>query len=921
MSNDLKLRVLFGMVDNVTRPLRNILSANNQTAAGLKATRDRLKELDKTQRDVGEYRELRSSMAGTAGELHQARAKVASLAQAMGAAGVPTQAMARDFAAAKKAAADLTAQSRQQYAHLHQLRGKLAGAGIDTRNLVQHERELRQNMASTTEQMQKQQRELAELTARQKRLGEARARMNAAQATAGRLASTGAGMLAAGAATGAALTVPVTEYAKAEDSATMLKGALMQAGAVVPPEFTKINALAMQLGDKLPGTTADFQDMMTMLVRQGIPAENILDGVGKASAYLAVQLKKSPAEAAEFAAKMQDATRTTSKDMLELMDVIQKSYNLGVDDNNMLRGFVKLGPAMDTIKMKGLEGAKALAPLLVMADQAGQAGEVAGNAYRKIFQMGMDAKKVAKANKALGKDQQLDFTNGKGEFGGIDNMFKQLEKIKKLDTQKQLAILKEIFGDDGDTLGALSTLIEKGASGYAEVQAKMAKQASMQERVNAQLGTLKNLWEAATGTFSNTMVAFGEAIAPELKATTEWLGDMAQKVGAWARENPRLAGGLMKAAAALAIVLAVGGALVLLLGAILGPLAMLKFSMATLGLQGGLLARGLGMAGGALRLVSSAVLFLGRALLMNPIGLLVTAIAVAAYFIYKNWAPIKTFFAGVWDGVRNLFNTAVGAIGGLLLNWTPAGAIYKNWEPIKGFFVGLWDEARNAFNGGIGGIAALVMNWSPMGLFYQAFAAVMSYFGIDLPAKFSTFGANIITGLVNGITNGLGAVKTAIMGAADSAVGWFKEKLGIHSPSRVFGELGGFVSEGAAIGIGDGQGKVAKAAAALAAVATTSFGVPNLAAAAQLGAATVAPAAITAPVPIDARKSVLTPAAGGAAGKVAATGAPASGPTQYVINIHPAPGADEKAIARAVVAELDRRERALQARHNSRLSD
>ncbi|ELS1192805.1 hypothetical protein QPQ79_004322, partial [Escherichia coli] len=45
---------------------------------------------------------------------------------------------------------------------------------------------------------------------------------------------------------------------------------------------------------RLPGTTADFQNMMQMLVRQGIQAENILGGVGKATAYLAVQLKKTP---------------------------------------------------------------------------------------------------------------------------------------------------------------------------------------------------------------------------------------------------------------------------------------------------------------------------------------------------------------------------------------------------------------------------------------------------------------------------------------------------------------------------------------------------------------------------------------------------------------------------------------------------
>jgi TP901 family phage tail tape measure protein len=879
MANDLNLRVLFGLVDSVTRPLRNILSANNATASSLQATRERLKELNKAQRDVEGFRNLKAGTTATGRELAQARAKVAALAQALNANGPPTREMVRDFEEAKQAAQRLTQQHRQQHAQLQQLRTRLAGAGIDTRNLSQHERELRQNLQSTTEEMQRQQRELAELTARQQRLAAARDRMNAAQATAGKMAATGAGMMAAGAATGAALSVPVTEYAKAEDSASQLKGALMKAGAVVPPEFEKINTLALKMGDSLPGTTADFQDMMTMLVRQGISAQAILGGMGEATAYLGVQLKKGPADAAEFAAKLQDATKTAEGDMLSLMDVVQKSFNLGVDDGNMLNGFVKLAPAMDTIKQRGIEGAKAMAPLLVMADQAGMAGEVAGNAYRKIFQLGMDAKKMGNVNKLLGKGMKIDFTDGKGEFGGLDNLFKQLDKIKGLSTQKRLAVLKEGFGDDAETLGVLSVLMEKGAAGYAEVQAKMAAQASLQERVNDQLGTLKNLWEAAGGTFSNAMVAFGESIAPELKATAEWLGEMAQATGAWARENPVLAGGLMKAAAGLAIVLTVGGALVLMLGAILGPLAMLQFSMVTLGMQGGILARVLTMGAGALRLVSSGVMFLGRALMMNPIGLAITAIAVAALLIYKYW------------------------------------------EPIKAFFGGLWDQVRTAFNGGIGSISALIVNWSPVGLFYKAFAAVMSYFGVDLPSTFTAFGSNIIAGLVNGITNSLGSVKTAITGAADSTVAWFKEKLGIHSPSRVFGELGGFISEGAAGGIDSGQGKVMKAAAALATVATTSFGQPNLAAAAQLGAGQ-ALAPITAQVPIDSRKSVLAPAAGGpAGGGGGGAAAAAAGPTTYTININPAPGADPAAIARAVAAELDKRERAQQARRGSRLTD
>jgi TP901 family phage tail tape measure protein len=902
MSNELKLRVLFDMVDGMTRPLRNVLEGNRGAAKALKETRDKLKELGKTQQDVGAFREMHAGLRATSNELAGAQQRVRTLAAELSRSGAPTKAMTREFEAAKRAAAELTATQERQQNQLRELRTRLAGAGVDTRNLAQHERALRGDIEATTAAMQRQQARLAEVAARERRVAEARGRMERTQATAGRLAGSGAGAMAAGAVTGAALKVPVSEYAKAEDSATQLKVALMRAGAVVPPEFAKINDLAMKLGDKLPGTTSDFQDMMTMLSRQGIGAQTILGGMGEATAYLGVQLKKAPAEAAEFAAKLQDATRTTEKDMMGLMDVIQKTFYLGVDDSNMLQGFAKLSPAMDTLKIKGLEGAKALAPLLVMADQAGMAGESAGNAYRKIFQMSMDKAKIDKANKQLGPGNKLEFTDGKGEFGGFDRMFKQFDKLSGLTTQKRLGVLKEIFGDDAETLQVVSLLIEKGAAGYAEVQGKMSAQASLQERVNTQLGTLKNLWEAATGTFTNGMVAFGESISPELKATTEWLGDMAQGMGAWARENPRLAGGLMKTAAVIAVLLTVGGALMLMVASILGPMAVLKFSMTTLGMQGGLMANVFKVLLGPMRLVGSAILFIGRAMLMNPIGLAITAIAAAAYLIYQYWGPIKEFFGGIWDRIKA------------------------------------------AFDGGIGGITALIVNWSPMGLFYQGFAVLLSWFGVTLPAQFSTFGANMLDGLVNGITSRMGAVKDAIVGAGEAAVGWFKEKLGIHSPSRVFGELGGFISEGAAGGIDGGKALVAKASLALAVTAAGAFNSPALAQAGQLGAnlaqgmaqvnvpealRAIVPAAaaggssgqagsplVSNQVPIDRRGSLLAPQGGQGGGNAPPAAAPS-----YSIQITAAPGMDPQAIARAVTAELDRRERAKQSRIGSRLSD
>ncbi|MFO6427542.1 phage tail tape measure protein [Escherichia coli] len=78
-------------------------------------------------------------------------------------------------------------------------------------------------------------------------------------------------------------------------------------------------------------------------------------------------------------------------------------------------------------------------------------------------------------------------------------MFRQLAKLRKLTDVKRTGVLKAIFGDDAETLQVVNALIDKGKDGYNRIQQKMNKQASLNKRVQAQLGTLSNLWEAMTG--------------------------------------------------------------------------------------------------------------------------------------------------------------------------------------------------------------------------------------------------------------------------------------------------------------------------------------------------------------------------------------------------------------------------------------
>lgn len=150
-----------------------------------------------------------------------------------------------------------------------------------------------------------------------------------------------------------------------------------------------------------------------------------------------------------------------------------------------------------------------------------------------------------------------------------------------------------------------------------------------------------------------------------------------------------------------------------------------------------------------------------------------------------------------------------------------------------------------------------------------------------LGAQFFEAGAAIVQGMANGITSRISAVRDAISMAAGDAVDLFKEKLGIHSPSRVFMQLGSYVGEGAALGIQNGVGMVRQAA---------------------LGMATAS----------------MVPMA--AMGVPAAPGSTAGG-SSYQITINAAPGMDGQAIANAVRAEIERIEREKDSRRYSRLSD
>lgn len=73
----------------------------------------------------------------------------------------------------------------------------------------------------------------------------------------------------------------------------------------------------------------------------------------------------------------------------------------------------------------------------------------------------------------------------------------------------------------------------------------------------------------------------------------------------------------------------------------------------------------------------------------------------------------------------------------------------------------------------------------------------------SIPGRVASIGSDIIQGLVNGVTGAAGKLIDAVKDAVGGAIEGAKNLLGIHSPSRVFREIGQYTMQGAALGVDD----------------------------------------------------------------------------------------------------------------------
>lgn len=857
MADNLILKVTLSALDKAAAPLRRIQGGAIGAGRELKAARDRLKELNAQQRDVSAWRAQFSAAQDTERALGAARARVQALSREMANTTVPTRQMTRDLRGAIREATALKRQHGENQVQLQGLRSKLAAAGIDTRKLGSAERDLRGQISATTRAIGQQEERLKRITTQQKRLAAARGQYDASQALAGSMAGVGAGSAAAGAALGAPVLGVAKTYIAFEDAmlgvAKQVDGARDDSGQLTKTYYEMGDALKA-MSERIPMASTELAALVEGGARMGIQGKDELLKFAGVAANAATAFELPAEQIGEDLARIANLYKLPIKNIDQLGDAI--NY---LDDNAQSKGgdiidvLQRAAGATATAGMSFKDAAALGSTFLSLGATAETAGTATNAMIRELSNASIQPKRFKDGLKALGleaKKVQADMSRD-----ATGTILKVLDALNKLPKEQQSTVTTQLFlKEHGKDAAKLAANVGEYRRQLALANSEKAK-GSMQREADIRAESLSARLQMAQNRAFNLSATLGDTLRPSIIRLIEGFNRILERVTTWVKANPELAFTILKVVAGLAGLATVFGTLTLGIASLLGPFAMFRYAMMLAGIKGGGLASVLlNLGRTVLPIVGQAILWIGRALVMNPIGLAITAIAVAALLIYKYW------------------------------------------DPIKAYVMSLWAEIKAGFDGGIGGITQLLINFSPLGLFYRAFAGVMNYFGVEMPGKFTEFGSMLMQGMVNGITNGLAAVKDSITGAADSTITWFKEKLGIHSPSRVFASLGGFTMAGLVQGLAGGEGDV------LGQISSTARRLTE-AGAGMLG--------MGSGIRLDTRAPVQ--AAGGG-------GTVVQGDTIH-ITIHAAPGTDVAGLRQQINQLLDERERSKAARVRSRLSD
>lgn len=728
----LKLEVLLAAIDKATGPLKHVMGASKQTAAALKAAKDNLKQLNDAQNRVDGFRKTAKEAAITINQLKAARSRLREVKKAMAETVTPSKALTRALKDAQQNVSTHSLRLHNLTDKYKRLKGELADNGVNIKQLKAYQTELGGQIDLATAAVDRETAAMQRQNMIANKLYAAKANYTKTMAWSSKARNAGMMAGAAGAAIGLPVAKALKDYATFEDA--MLGVAKQVAGA--RDENGKLTATYYEMGqaikamsERIPMATTDIAAIVEAGAKMGIQGKQNLLIYAETTAVMAEAFELPVEQIGEQIGKISRLYKIPIQDVKALGDAIN-----WLDDNaessggDIIEVMQRVAGSATMAGMNFKEAAALGSTFLTLGAKAEVAASATNAMIRELSVATMQSKRFKAGLDMIKLDANaVQLGMGKDATGTI---IKVLEAIKQLPQEKQLEAATRLFGKEfGDDAAKLAQNLDEYRRQLELVNAESAK-GSMDREADARKESINARMKMAKSAMFNLSSDLGEHLKPALVETLEKTLSIVTAIRAWAAENPGFASGLMTAVKWLSIGVTAIGALLLVVSAVLIPLAAMNFGLGLLGTTlGGVAIFFKALALKAIPILGAALRGLFLLVRAHPFALLLSIGAYVIGFLVTKWGDLKAMFkAGDWIG-----------IGKTIIQGIEAG--------LDALTLGLYSKVMNIFSG-LGTVAKKAL-------------------GIKSPSRvFAAIGGYTMEGLEQGILRGQDGPLAALAKAA-----------------------------------------------------------------------------------------------------------------------------------------------------------
>lgn len=617
-----------------------------------------IKQLNTTSENVNAFKELRQSTLQARQQWTSAEAEVKRLAKEIKNTEKPSKELNNSFRNAKKEAAVAKSAYQQNKAALKEMSTSLKAAGVDTKNLTSEQNRLgkaldilHQRQTALTAVENKRQANLSKRSMYRSQMMD---------------------VVALG-----------TSLYGLVRPAVAFESAMADVKKVVnfdtPQQVREMENDIKNLSKRIPLALDGLAQIVAAGGQLGVPREKLTE-FAETAAKMSVAFSITADEAGQSMAKMSNVLQMPIDQMSKVGDVINHiSNNIAATAPEIVEVNLRAGAMAKSFGLAYNE-ISALAGTFV---SLGKTPEIASTA---INMMASRLKLIPVSSGAAREafDQlnisMAEYTEMVESGRGKDALMTVLEALKNVSGIKRSQIMKEMFGEQATR--HLNSLVE-GLDSLKSNLNLVANEAdyanSMHKEFTTRSATTENNLQLLKNQIAVLTTNIGSTLLPTINSMVGIFGKAASSLADFAERHPTLikyiglaVTGMMSFKLA---TFALGYGFTFIKGGILSVISIFTrmrtaFSLLKLGF------------GGLVPIIRSV----GAAIASNPIGLIITGIAVGAALIIKYWKPISAFFKRLFEPVVEVFKN--------VWNW-----VTNLWEKAKDIFSGIKEWIKDSWVG------------------------------------------------------------------------------------------------------------------------------------------------------------------------------------------------------------------------------